>query len=83
MATKLSTSNDDAMQATGATPLTRLLEHLELERVEKFLFLGQSIDPGWGRLYGGHVLATVSEMTAPLPSVTMVLVSRNTAPFMY
>ena len=34
----------------------KILSELRLERIERFLFRGQPFDPGWGRLYGGHVL---------------------------
>ena len=34
-----------------------LVHLLDLERVDDNFFLGRSQDPGWGRLYGGHVLA--------------------------
>jgi acyl-CoA thioesterase-2 len=34
-----------------------LVKLLDLEQVEDDYFLGRSEDPGWGRLYGGHVLA--------------------------
>ena len=36
--------------------MNRFFGELRLERIEKLLFRGQSVDPGWGRLYGGHVL---------------------------
>ena len=36
--------------------LARFLKELRLERIEERIFRGQSIDPGWGRLFGGHVL---------------------------
>jgi len=35
---------------------SRFLTELRLERIEKLLFRGVAVDPGWGRLYGGHVL---------------------------
>lgn len=34
-----------------------LVRLLDLEQVDDNYFLGRSEDPGWGRLYGGHVLA--------------------------
>lgn len=34
-----------------------LVRLLDLQRVDDNYYLGQSEDPGWGRLYGGHVLA--------------------------
>lgn len=34
-----------------------LLEHLSLEKIEENLYRGQSKDLGWGRVYGGQVLA--------------------------
>lgn len=37
--------------------LDQLVEVLTLERLDEDLFRGRSEDPGWGRLYGGHVLA--------------------------
>ncbi len=37
--------------------LASLIELLTLERIEENLFRGQAEDLGWGRLYGGHVLA--------------------------
>jgi len=37
--------------------LASLVELLTLERIEENLFRGQAEDLGWGRLYGGHVLA--------------------------
>ena len=37
--------------------LSSLLGHLSLERLEQDLFRGASIDPGWGRVFGGQVLA--------------------------
>lgn len=36
--------------------LTELLELLQLERIEKNLFRGQSQDLGWGNVFGGQVL---------------------------
>ncbi len=40
----------------GARRLAELIDLLGLERIEVNLFRGQPQDPGWGRLYGGHVL---------------------------
>ena len=40
-----------------STHLGALVELLSLERLEENLFRGQVEDLGWGRLYGGHVLA--------------------------
>ena len=37
--------------------LETLLSQLSLERLEDNLFRGQSVDPGWGRVFGGQVLA--------------------------
>lgn len=37
--------------------LTQLVENLSLERIEENLYRGQSTDLGWGRVYGGQVLA--------------------------
>jgi acyl-CoA thioesterase-2 len=37
--------------------LEELVDLLSLERLDEDLFRGRSEDPGWGRLYGGHVLA--------------------------
>lgn len=37
--------------------LGELVDLLALERLDEDLFRGRSEDPGWGRLYGGHVLA--------------------------
>jgi acyl-CoA thioesterase-2 len=37
-------------------PIQSLVSHLRLKRIEKDLFVGQSYDPGWGRVYGGQVL---------------------------
>ena len=34
-----------------------LVELLDLERIDDDFFLGKTEDPGWGRLYGGHVFA--------------------------
>lgn len=48
--------------------LQRLIAHLELEPIEENLFRGQSLDLGWGRLFGGHVLAQAllaAELTVP------------------
>jgi acyl-CoA thioesterase-2 len=39
------------------SPLAHLIASLIPERLEVNLFRGQSHDPGWGRLYGGLVLA--------------------------
>ncbi len=36
--------------------LSKLLEILQLERIEQNLFRGQSQDLGWGRLYGGQAV---------------------------
>ncbi len=50
------------------SPLTRLIDHLDLEQIEENLFRGQSLDLGWGRLFGGHVLAQAllaAERTVP------------------
>lgn len=37
--------------------IDHLVQLLALEQVEDNFYLGRSEDPGWGRLYGGHVLA--------------------------
>lgn len=37
--------------------LEELVDLLSLERLDEDLFRGRTEDPGWGRLYGGHVLA--------------------------
>ena len=42
---------------TKTTTLEDLVQLLDLERVDDNFFLGRSEDPGWGRLFGGHVLA--------------------------
>ena len=36
--------------------LEELVELLHLEELDENLYRGRSEDPGWGRLYGGHVL---------------------------
>jgi len=38
------------------SPLEDLVSVLALERIEENLFRGQARDPGWGTLFGGHVL---------------------------
>ena len=48
--------------------LSQLLRLLEPERLEVNLFRGTTRDPGWGRLYGGLVLAqglAAAEITVP------------------
>ena len=48
--------------------LSQLLDLLEPERLEVNLFRGKTRDPGWGRLYGGLVLAqalAAAEGTVP------------------
>lgn len=42
--------------STASTQLADLIELLQLERIEAHLFRGQARDPGWGTLFGGHVL---------------------------
>ena len=37
--------------------LQELLDHLELEQLERFLFRGESRDIGSPRVFGGQVLA--------------------------
>lgn len=37
--------------------LDQLIQHLSLERIEENLYRGPSADLGWGRVYGGQVLA--------------------------
>lgn len=49
-------------------PLSDLLDRLRPERLEVNLFRGATRDPGWGRLYGGLVLAQAlasAEATVP------------------
>ncbi len=41
---------------SGAAILDELVQMLALERIEENLFRGQSHDPGWGQVFGGHVL---------------------------
>lgn len=40
-----------------ARTINQLIELLTLERVDATTYLGRPEDPGWGRLYGGHVYA--------------------------
>lgn len=44
--------------------LDQLLEHLSLERIEENLYRGPSADLGWGRVYGGQVLAQAIQASA-------------------
>lgn len=44
--------------------LKTLISLLELEPIEKHLFRGQSVDLGWGRIYGGQVLAQAVKAAA-------------------
>lgn len=45
-----------------------LLDHLSLEKIEENLFRGQSKDLGWGRVYGGQVLAqSIGAAAATVP----------------
>lgn len=44
--------------------LQRLIAHLSLERIEENLYRGPSVDPGWGRVYGGQVLAQAIQASA-------------------
>lgn len=49
--------------------LDDLVNLLALERIEQNLFRGQSKDPGWGVLYGGHVLGqALSAATQTVPA---------------
>lgn len=49
--------------------LDDLVNLLALEQIEKNLFRGQSKDPGWGVLYGGHVLGqALSAATQTVPA---------------
>lgn len=48
--------------------LASLIDLLTLEPLEAHLFRGKVRDPGWGRLFGGHVLAqalSAAQRTAP------------------
>lgn len=44
--------------------LQALVEHLSLESIENNLFRGPSQDLGWGRVYGGQVLAQAIQASA-------------------
>src|SRR5699024_4501051 len=44
--------------------LGKLIEHLSLERIEENLYRGPSADLGWGRVYGGQVLAQAIQASA-------------------
>ena len=46
----------ERIAATSPDHLRQLIDHLELERLEKNLFRGQSRDFGTGRVFGGQVL---------------------------
>lgn len=49
--------------------LDELIHLLALERIEVNLFRGQTKDPGWGVLYGGHVLGqALSAATQTVPA---------------
>lgn len=49
--------------------LDELVNLLALEQIEQNLFRGQSKDPGWGVLYGGHVLGqALSAATQTVPA---------------
>ena len=37
-------------------PVHALCSHLTLRRIEQDIFVGDSYDPGWGRVFGGQVL---------------------------
>ena len=52
-----SAASFSAAAAPAVCSLSALLGHLSLERLEEDLFRGESIDPGWGRVFGGQVLA--------------------------
>jgi acyl-CoA thioesterase-2 len=51
------TLSSTATTTPAVCSLSSLLGHLSLERLEEDLFRGNSIDPGWGRVFGGQVLA--------------------------
>jgi len=44
--------------------LKQLIQHLSLERIEENLYRGPSADLGWGRVYGGQVLAQAIQASA-------------------
>ncbi|MEX1253181.1 MAG: acyl-CoA thioesterase domain-containing protein [Dehalococcoidia bacterium] len=48
--------DDQPIDEASGSPLSRLLEQLNLERVEEDAFVGAPGD-GWRRLFGGHVAA--------------------------
>jgi acyl-CoA thioesterase-2 len=45
------------IRSTKHSLLKGLLKHLSLERIEAGIFRGSSVDLGWGRVYGGQVMA--------------------------
>ncbi len=50
-------------------PVLSLIRQLALEKLEENLFRGQSIDPGWGRVFGGQVLAqALAAVQATVPA---------------
>ncbi|MCA9545159.1 MAG: acyl-CoA thioesterase II [Myxococcales bacterium] len=57
----------------GVRRLGELVAMLGLERIEENLFRGQAQDPGWGRLYGGHVLGqALSAVAQTVPAERQV-----------
>lgn len=53
--------------------LADLVATLSLEKIEENFFRGQSQDPGWGQLYGGHVLGqALSAAVQTVPAERMV-----------
>lgn len=36
--------------------MSKFVAHLQTEQVSKLRFVGKSVDPGWGRLYGGQCM---------------------------
>jgi acyl-CoA thioesterase-2 len=47
----------DQTHDPAVDPVEALLAQLDLERIEDNLFRGHSPDPGWGRIFGGLVVA--------------------------
>ena len=55
--------------AESKSALRGLVQHLSLERIDRGIYRGSSADLGWGRIYGGQVVAqalNAAQLTLPL-----------------
>ena len=63
---------------TGAQQkVSALLRHLRTTQIDSSLFRGESVDPGWGRVYGGQTMAQGMDAAVQTVSAGRVLHSMN------